>query len=71
MHPDASLIIGSAIDDSIADEFRITVAATGFGETHGHLCDERAVIEESIQASLPVLDRDDLKISGLLRRRGQ
>jgi cell division protein FtsZ len=31
-HEDANIIFGSVIDDSMSDEIRITVIATGFGE---------------------------------------
>ncbi|MBI5599895.1 MAG: cell division protein FtsZ [Deltaproteobacteria bacterium] len=30
-HPDANIIIGAVIDDSLGDEVRVTVIATGFG----------------------------------------
>ena len=32
-HDDANIIFGAVIDESLADEIRITVIATGFGET--------------------------------------
>ncbi len=32
-HPDANIIIGAVIDETMGDEVRVTVIATGFGET--------------------------------------
>ena len=31
-HPDANIIFGAAFDDSLEDELRVTVIATGFDE---------------------------------------
>jgi cell division protein FtsZ len=39
-HDDANIIFGSVIDESMTDEIRITVIATGFGEDR----DERKVV---------------------------
>jgi len=32
-HPDAHIIFGASVDDTLDDEIRITVVATGFDET--------------------------------------
>jgi cell division protein FtsZ len=40
-HEDANIIFGAVIDESIADEIRITVIATGFGEAEGEPQQER------------------------------
>jgi cell division protein FtsZ len=40
-HEDANIIFGAVIDESLADEIRITVIATGFGEVEGEVKQER------------------------------
>jgi cell division protein FtsZ len=35
-HPDANIIFGAVVDDSLGDEIRVTVIATGFGELDKH-----------------------------------
>ncbi len=36
-HEDANIIFGAVIDDTIGDEIRVTVIATGFGELEPHM----------------------------------
>ncbi len=36
VHPDANIIFGAVIDDSLGDEVRVTVIAAGFDETQQH-----------------------------------
>jgi len=36
VHPDALIIFGAVIDDSLGDEVRVTVVAAGFDEAHQH-----------------------------------
>jgi cell division protein FtsZ len=67
-HPEANLIFGAVIDDTMEDEIRVTVIATGFdGESLPH--SQQMTTKES--AELPVLsfDKDDLEIPAFLRRR--
>ena len=47
--PDANLIFGTVIDESLGDQVRVTVIATGFNEGN-------------VQAELPSFDRDPLSI---------
>ena len=50
-HPDANIIFGAAFDDTLEDEIRVTVIATGFDEDAGRLASEpyteaKAKVEE-------------------------
>ena len=36
VHPDANIIFGAVIDDSLGDEVRVTVIAAGFDESAEH-----------------------------------
>ncbi len=68
-HPDANLIFGAVIDESMGDELRITVIATGFDS--GPV--ERQVVQRAarrvLEEPLPAIDQDDLEIPAFLRRR--
>jgi cell division protein FtsZ len=75
-HPDVNLIFGAVIDDSMADEVRITVVATGFdndGEPEvarvASVPTQRRV-ETSDLFSAQVSERDNIEIPAFLRRRG-
>jgi len=61
--PDANIIFGAVIDESLDDEVRITVIATGFD----HRASERKqIIEELTQRSF---SSDDIDIPAFLRRK--
>lgn len=61
--PDANIIFGAVIDESLDDEVRITVIATGFD----HRASERKqIIEELAQRSF---SSDDIDIPAFLRRK--
>jgi cell division protein FtsZ len=45
VHPDANIIFGAVIDDSLGDEVRVTVIAAGFVESQ----QRRAVVSETSQ----------------------
>jgi cell division protein FtsZ len=67
-HPDANIIFGAVIDDSLTDEIRVTVIATGFG---GRRTQE--AMEFSDESGEPVpsfepLPDDDLDIPAFLKR---
>jgi cell division protein FtsZ len=47
VHPDANVIFGMSIDDSLGDEVRVTVIAAGFDESH--VARERA-LEPSVSS---------------------
>jgi cell division protein FtsZ len=44
---DANIIFGAVIDESMGDEVRITVIATGFGEAPAAVCREAAVVRRA------------------------
>lgn len=58
-HEDANIIYGQVIDDSIGDEIRVTVIATGFGKSE----------EETGRAtpSIPVLKKESLDTPAYMR----
>ncbi len=71
-HKDANIIFGAVIDDSMMDQIRVTVIATGFeGRRHQETMEFGAGDEEtgsSIPAFEPLED-DDLDIPAFLKKR--
>lgn len=62
--PDANIIFGAVIDDSLQDELRITVIATGFDT------DKKAsTLKLSKELEVPPFSTDELDIPAFLRRR--
>lgn len=61
--PEANIIFGAVIDETLQDEVRVTVIATGFDGTNNR---RRTGIGE---LELPAFDGDDLDIPAFLRRR--
>lgn len=57
--PDANIIFGAVIDESMQDEIRITVIATGFEESNGRTIDRRIEV-----TGLPEEKKDSHKTSG-------
>jgi len=53
VHPDANIIFGAVIDDSLGDEVRVTVIAAGFDESQQR---SRAVVEELPENEPPVAE---------------
>jgi cell division protein FtsZ len=80
-HPDANIIFGAVIDDSMADKIRITVIATGFDaaaqqrpaalRTAARSVEPRVAPRAVPIADFPtrVLDSENLDIPAFLRRR--
>ncbi|MDW7651267.1 MAG: cell division protein FtsZ, partial [Bacillota bacterium] len=61
--PDANIIFGAVIDETLEDEVRVTVIATGFD----HRASERKqIIEELTQKTF---SSDDIDIPAFLRRK--
>jgi cell division protein FtsZ len=54
-HPDANIIFGATIDDSLGDEVRITVIAAGFDRFEG----ERTDLRRTSSTTTPSLGLDD------------
>ena len=69
-HPDVNLIFGAVIDESMSEEIRITVIATGFDQTESRPRVARATFSEKVEFPAPAFDKDDLEIPAFLRRRG-
>jgi cell division protein FtsZ len=57
-HDDANIIFGSVIDDSMTDEIRITVIATGFGEDR----DEQRVVPPANVSSITSAPQKNKKV---------
>ena len=58
-NPNANIIFGSAFDDSLQDEMRVTVIATGFDETKTET--NQGVFTTSVEKkSAPVEDDTDI-----------
>lgn len=70
-HPDANIIFGAVIDDSMSDQIRVTVIATGFeGRRRKQEAMEFAATEES--AAMPTFEplaEEDLDIPAFLKKR--
>jgi cell division protein FtsZ len=63
-HPDANIIFGAVLDESMKDEVKITVIATGF-ERKGDVASAVAATTVASQNSIPA---PDLEIPAFLRR---
>lgn len=74
-HPESNIIFGAVIDDSLADEFRVTVIATGFDQKR-----RQETLEFSQPQAVPSAAKDeympsfetaesDLEIPAFLRKR--
>ena len=60
-HEDANIIYGQVIDDSIGDEIRVTVIATGFGksdEDAGHIIPSISILKKESMDTPTFLRRD-------------
>ncbi|MFZ5815511.1 MAG: cell division protein FtsZ [Bacillota bacterium] len=69
--PEANIIFGAVVDESISDEIRVTVIATGFGETD-FLGWGRRAARPANQQDLEIKPfTDDLDIPAFLRRKPQ
>ncbi len=67
-HPDVNLIFGAVIDETMGDEIRITVIATGFDTGPARARTARTTVREVLEHPQPAFDRDDLEIPAFLRR---
>ncbi|MBE0477282.1 MAG: cell division protein FtsZ [Coriobacteriia bacterium] len=68
-HPDANIIFGAVIDDSMMDQIRVTVIATGF---EGRRRQQAMEFEESEGVEVPAfepLPEDELDIPAFLKKR--
>lgn len=67
-HPDVNLIFGAVVDETMGDEVRITVIATGFNGAEPGPRTTRVAAAESVDFPVPAFDKDDLEIPAFLRR---
>jgi len=67
-HPDVNLIFGAVIDESMGDDLRITVIATGFDGASTRRETRRMPAQSELDLPLPAFDKDDLEIPAFLRR---
>jgi cell division protein FtsZ len=60
-HPDATIIFGAVIDDSLGDEVRVTIIAAGFDKTLGDTLGLEAASfgEETLEEEMPSILRDE------------
>jgi cell division protein FtsZ len=63
-HPDANIIFGAVIDDSLGDEVKVTVIAAGFDKWEGPVEQQSAFVTTAralaSDLSVPLLDDDEL-----------
>ncbi|MGE5674866.1 MAG: cell division protein FtsZ [Mycobacterium leprae] len=70
--PEANIIFGAVVDESITDEIRVTVIATGFGETEFTGFARKKAQPTAAQGPTEVKPfTDDLEIPAFLRRKPQ
>ena len=59
-NPEANIIFGSAFDDSLQDEMRVTVIATGFDEKKTTSTGRQGAFSSNVEKSRPVEDDSDI-----------
>ena len=59
-NPEANIIFGSAFDDSLQDEMRVTVIATGFDEKKSSAAPRMGAFSSNVEKSRPVEDDSDI-----------
>ena len=57
-HPDANIIFGAVIDDSLGDEVKVTVIAAGFDKFSGPIEQQGVVVVEQQEATVPAAARE-------------
>jgi cell division protein FtsZ len=67
-HPDVNLIFGAVIDESMEEDIRVTVIATGFDRDQRKPRTRRVQSQEAAELDLPSFDKDDLEVPAFLRR---
>lgn len=70
-HPEANIIFGAVIDDTLGEEIKVTVIATGFDlrkQEKIELMQNQKEVEEPI-SPIPTFDTEDLDIPTFLRRK--
>ncbi len=70
-HPEANIIFGAVIDDTLGEEVKVTVIATGFDlrkQEKLELVQKQKQVEEPV-GPIPTFDTEDLDIPTFLRRK--
>jgi cell division protein FtsZ len=67
--PEANIIFGAVVDDSLRDEVRVTVIATGFSGERGRMPIETESSNENADVEVRAFSSDELDIPAFLRRR--
>ncbi|MDK2820686.1 MAG: cell division protein FtsZ [Clostridia bacterium] len=66
--PDANIIFGAVIDESLKDEIRVTVIATGF-EAKADMAEDQVAATKDIDLNIKPFNINELDIPAFLRRR--
>ncbi len=66
-NPEANIIFGSAFDDSLQDEMRVTVIATGFDEKRAAAATRVGAFSSAVEKSKPVVTEDDSDIDAIFK----
>jgi cell division protein FtsZ len=66
VHPDANIIFGAVIDDSLGDEVRVTVIAAGFAESQQRKSESPAPVADATDTGEPAASADKPEESWLL-----
>ncbi len=66
VHPDANIIFGAVIDDSLGDEVRVTVIAAGFAESQQRKSESPAPVAGATDTGEPAASADKPEESWLL-----
>ncbi len=66
---EANIIFGANIDDSIEDEVRVTVIATGFNTPRLQMASETSRPRPTVDTPSSLIDKSDLEIPPFLRRK--
>ncbi|MBI4744377.1 MAG: cell division protein FtsZ [Actinobacteria bacterium] len=67
-HPDANIIFGAVINDSLGDEIRVTVIATGFDRKR-ETAPKKETFTPTDTSEIPSFDHNDLDIPTFLRKK--
>jgi cell division protein FtsZ len=66
VHPDANIIFGAVIDDSLGDEVRVTVIAAGFDESRQRKSEPATPVAAATDTGEPAASTDKPEESWLL-----
>lgn len=74
-HPDSNIIFGAVVDDSLGEEVRVTVIATGFDhrkrQEKREFATPTATVTPVEEVEMPVIEAEELEIPSFLRGTGE